>query len=424
MKATLFLFLFFITNLYSQGIIVNEVSNGTSGSKEFIEFLVIGSDANPLGTVDINGWIFDDNSGDFEGSSGTGVAAGHYRFGAMPLLNPGDIVVVYNSSDQNLNISGPDETDSNNDGVYFLPINSSLLERCSGSPSSSGGTSYAGCTYTYDPGQTWSSIGLRNKGDAVQIRKPDLSFYHGFSYGDVLNPYPAFPNGNFSFNVQTGSGSGRNYYFECGDWTNAINYIRGNATSDSPGLPNSSVNTIFIQKIKDGSFNYLNVNDIGNCSLVLSEDDIKILYYFDNFNLELIFSSGVEYESYELWESIDGLEFNLVGNTNTNKYVIENFIQSKYFKVFGTSSKNEKWSSIIYVQDPNEKDLAYPIPTTEILFINSKIKIIECSIKSLDGSFIKKFNTNTLDLSDVPPAFYILNIKTEQGSKNLKLVIR
>ena len=79
MKYTLLVILLLIkSQLSSQGLVVNEISNGTSGTKEFIELLVIGSTSQPTGVIDISGWIIDDNNGDFEALSGAGVAAGRF----------------------------------------------------------------------------------------------------------------------------------------------------------------------------------------------------------------------------------------------------------------------------------------------------------------------------------------------------------
>jgi len=64
---------------FGQGLIINEISNGTTGTQEYYELVVIGSSSNPLGNVDLGGWIIDDNNGDFEGFTTTGIATGHIR---------------------------------------------------------------------------------------------------------------------------------------------------------------------------------------------------------------------------------------------------------------------------------------------------------------------------------------------------------
>ena len=167
-------FLLFSFTCFSQGVIINEVSNGTSGTKEFVELLVVGSNSSLTGLVDLTHWVIDDNNGDFEGSIGTGVAAGHYRFTSLfPSVPTGSLIVIYNTSDINLNMLPDDPTDINNDNIYIIPINSIYLERCTSLPSSTLGISYIPCIYTFSPTQTWNVIGLRNRGDVIQVRKPD-----------------------------------------------------------------------------------------------------------------------------------------------------------------------------------------------------------------------------------------------------------
>jgi len=68
--------------LAGQGLIVNEASQGTNGgSSEIYELVVVGA---PCETVDLRGWIIDDNNGDFSALGwplkGMGVARGHARF--------------------------------------------------------------------------------------------------------------------------------------------------------------------------------------------------------------------------------------------------------------------------------------------------------------------------------------------------------
>ncbi|MBM3186896.1 MAG: hypothetical protein FJZ67_11410, partial [Bacteroidetes bacterium] len=80
----IFILFFFSSNFtFSQTLVINEVSNGSAGNQEYIEFIVVddaasyncNSGAPPC--VDIRGWIIDDNSG-YHGAGG--VAPGSNRF--------------------------------------------------------------------------------------------------------------------------------------------------------------------------------------------------------------------------------------------------------------------------------------------------------------------------------------------------------
>ena len=82
-------------------IYVNEFSNGPSGTnQEFVELVV--SNGIPGSTVDIRGWIIDDNSGYWSCGVGWGIASGHLRFAQINnwrCVPTGSIILLYN--DQN-----------------------------------------------------------------------------------------------------------------------------------------------------------------------------------------------------------------------------------------------------------------------------------------------------------------------------------
>lgn len=411
-------------NLFSQGLIVNEMSNGTSGSKEFIEFLVIGSQSQPLGTVDLTNWVFDDNNGDFEASSSTGVAGGHYRFtshfSAIPI---GSIIVVYNSSDLNLNLPSDDPFDANGDLVYVLPINSIFFERCTTNPSSTNGPSYLGCSYTSLTSQTWNAIGMRNSGDAVQIRMPDYSFYHGFCYGDITLPYPNFPNGNPSFNVRTGSGTGRNYYLDCGDWTLQSNYQSDLASNDTPGLPNTANNLGMIENIRNGVFDYSNPNDPNNCSIILSLNKIKLDSDLNGFELNLFWEDEQESDYYEIFQSKTGINFEKLDECLDKNFIINNFVNSQYFKIIGYKEDQTDLSNIIYVQGRPESVLIYPNPSEGIININQNLQFDEINFYNSLGQLLKKSYDYKIDLSDFS-GLTIVEIKSGKINNYIKLLIK
>ncbi|MFY7711275.1 beta strand repeat-containing protein, partial [Tenacibaculum sp. MEBiC07804] len=254
--------------LIEAGLIVNEASNGSSGSEDWVELLVVGDPSNPTTNVDLTGWIFDDNNGDFEGSTtGVGIASGYIVFGsAFNSVPPGSLIVIYNNASgaKDPNIGPDDPTDSNGDGVYILPGNHSSLSGCSSNPTSSD-PSYVPCTTPTT--STWSRTAFRNGGDAAQTRKPDGTFYHGFAYGDVTAPFPTFPCGGSSFNLGAG-GTGSTFAFQCGDWEDSGNFVRSGSSGRTPGYANSDENQSFIDRLSDGSVDYSNLNDASNCLLV------------------------------------------------------------------------------------------------------------------------------------------------------------
>lgn len=252
-----------------KGIIVNEASNGPSGNKEYYEFLVVG---NPCETVDIRHWIVDDNNGDFSGgpSSGEGIAQGHMRFTndiQWSALNPGTIILIYNSSDINPLVPAADENDSNNDLIYVLPTSSNLLEFCTSTPKFDD-DSYGGCGYS--SGSDNQPIGLRSGGDAMQTRKPDFSFFHGISYGDI-------GGGPDNLLVATGSGSQKTFYFIDTDYRDVNNFASGDAPgAETPGAANNALNQSYIDNLK---------NTGGTTGNLLPED--TLLCFGDSIFLEV-----------------------------------------------------------------------------------------------------------------------------------------
>ncbi|MFD2564666.1 beta strand repeat-containing protein, partial [Aquimarina rubra] len=245
------------------GIILNEASNGNGGSQEWVELLVVGDSANPTAPVDLTGWIIDDNNGDFELSGGgVGIAQGYLILGsAFNNVTPGSLIVIYNEGEKDASIPADDPTDSNGDGVYILPGNHSSLNGCSTRPTTSD-TSYLPCTSV---APSWSRITFRNGGDVIQVRRPDGSFFHGYSYGDVTAPFPSFPSGASSFNAGAG-GTGSTFSFQCGDWESSSNIVRSDATGRTPGVVNSTLNQTFIDKVLAGTIDYCDLSNSANCT--------------------------------------------------------------------------------------------------------------------------------------------------------------
>ncbi len=256
-------------------MIVNELSNGPSGSKEFYELMVVGDAGNPTGAVNLNGWIIDDNNGDWQGSmTGIGISSGYARIntalnpgscGALNAVTPGSILVIYNSSDINANVPADDFADSNGDGVFIFSAGSACIEICRSTPSSSSPV-YSACVPSTS--QSYNAMRLRNLGDVGQVRDPSAIFVHGFAYGDLASPYPTG-----SFNINPLTGLQRTFIFNCGDWTQAANFRRLPVGSETPGGTNSAANEVFRQRVINGTLNYSNLSDPANCDI---DPDISV----------------------------------------------------------------------------------------------------------------------------------------------------
>ena len=237
------------------GVIINEWSNGPSGNKEYYEFVVAGE----CGTlVDIRGYILDDNNGTFTNPvdySGTvsGIAPGHFRFSyaaQWASIPVGSLIVIYNNNDANASLPADDPTDSNTDSLYVVPHDNALFERCTTFPATSAPDSvYTPCTYATAPTTGWNPLSLRNGGDAIQVRNPDGSYYHGVSYGNS-----EITGGPHNLKLITGSGGGMCGWFTDGDFFDIANWTSGTVSgNETPGLPNNAANDAWLKLMRDPS---------------------------------------------------------------------------------------------------------------------------------------------------------------------------
>lgn len=237
----------------SQGLIINEWSNGPSGNQEFYEFVVAGV----CGTsVDIRGYILDDNNGTFTNPadySGTasGIAPGHFRFTYDPqwaAIPVGSLIVVYNAEDPNPAVPADDPSDANTDSLYVVPHNSTLFERCTILPATTSPDSiYTGCTYATAPFSGWSPLSLRNSGDAIQVREPDGTYFHGVSYGGT-----EMSGGPNNLKLFTGSGAAMCGWFTDNDFFDIANWSSGAVgANETPGLPNNALNLAWLRLMRD-----------------------------------------------------------------------------------------------------------------------------------------------------------------------------
>jgi gliding motility-associated-like protein len=263
-KKQIFLCLFFLfslfTNLYSQTLIINEVSNGPSGNKEYIELVVVDNAVvyNCTNTtppcIDIRGWIIDDNSGYH---SGGGVAAGANRFSQDPIwacVPLGTIILIYNDADINASIPAQDLSLSDGNCKIIAPIsNTSFFETNITTPGA------LACSYPpsgWIPGGNWASTLLANTGDCARI--VDLNGCEVFSLC-----WASCNANNLIYFLSGSSGTDNVWYFNDGDPNLQSNWGEGctdptscGINEQTPGAPNNLLNQNFI-----GQFN-------NNCSII------------------------------------------------------------------------------------------------------------------------------------------------------------
>ncbi len=248
-------------------LVINEISQGESGSKEYVELVVIGDNTGcSTDSVDIRGWIIDDNNGWHAAGSGNGIAQGHMRFANIPQWEKvpvGALIVIYNHNDVNplLPPADPDDTLPNN-CVYVVPGNSNTLERNTSIPVVNGNMGYGG---PYTAGGNWTTTGMANADDTYQIIDPAnlTTWYHAVSWGSnhdaSANPGKITFAGSAAGDVIYMSNASSNDPFDQTNWTNiSINNGDGSQANDeTPGFGNSVANSLWIDTLRNGCMPFL-----------------------------------------------------------------------------------------------------------------------------------------------------------------------
>jgi len=238
------------------GLFINEVYQDATSEVEWIEFVVVGDPAAPTDSINLEGWLFDDNNGEFTGSSsGDGFNQGTLGFGLeWDAVPPGAIILIYNENHRDPTLLPDDPFDGNGDGIYILPADHYSIFGCSNFPSPTS-TSYLFCDGI---GRTWDYIDLDPDGDVVQVRAPDKTLYHALAFGD----FTTLPNMSCGAVVSSVSnfGANRTITFDCGDWTELGNYFSGSGNNRTPADVNDIFNLRTISKIRTGDFDYSNAS--------------------------------------------------------------------------------------------------------------------------------------------------------------------
>ena len=256
--------LLFTNNLFAQSIVINEVSNGPTGSQEYVEFVVTGpvSCDVPPDTLDLRNWLFDDNNGYFASGSGTGIANGVCRFTNNVFwekIAVGTLILIYNDADTNVDTPADDLDKDDGNCTLVIPISSTLFERNENDPNS-GNSNYP--TSGWLSGGAWGVVSMSNSNDSYQIRDINniSNPVHSVSYGN---------NTSGSIIYFGGSGGGMAYYFDntnnddpfvqnnwiAGDANNNLNNngnFENGANDQTPGRPNSINNENWIISLNHG----------------------------------------------------------------------------------------------------------------------------------------------------------------------------
>jgi len=452
----------------AQGIIVNEISQGPTGQKEFIELLVVGSATQTTGTVDISDWIIDDNNGAFELAADptAGLATGHYRFVANDTTENvpiGALIVIYNVADKNVNwdfieLDGDGNDVAHIEGggmIYYIPGTSTLLRACSGFPNTTS-ESYAYTLSAIPPlSANWSGqIGLANGGDAIQVRQPDGTFYHGFGFStptltDTFTVFPTFTEGALSaFNTNKGTGIAKVTYLNCGSWYFADNYLTGTVTTDisttaeTPGAPNNADNEDLIASVESGDFNYAELTTNLPCPDILPVELISFDARLDNNYVALSWKTAREKNNdyFIVEKSRDQKQWfgmsRVKGGGNTTGVSIyaltdeRPFAGTSFYRLTQVDYDGRKniAGTVMVGNNGNSKILLYPNPVNNLLTIEGKYGAIinKLVVRDIAGRTIYESNQLTLpfnvDTKSWVNGSYFVTLYEETGTTNFKVI--
>lgn len=250
-KFTLALCAFFLLLKFSWAqLVINEVSQGPSGNKEYIELIVVGTPDCTNETVDLRGWIIDDNNGTFKTGAGNGIANGCIRLKNIAFwqaIKIGTLIVVYNEADKNTLIPADDLSKSDGNCVLIIPgDNNTLLERHTSEPDLSSST-YPTSGFVNTSG--WTVNSMQGSDDSFQTRSPiQLNTpHHAVSWGS-----------NSQNNIIYFSGSATGLVFSMeninsNDINSQSNWVSeaANASNQTPGTPNNAANATWINSLSN-----------------------------------------------------------------------------------------------------------------------------------------------------------------------------
>jgi gliding motility-associated-like protein len=243
-------------DLFSQTLIINEVSQGPSGfNKEYVEFVVVDNtvtyDCNSLvpPCIDIRGWIFDDNSG-YHGTNGVAGGACRFSYNSIWSCVPlGTIIVVYNNGDLNTDMPPDDFSMDDGNCRIVAPISNTVLFESNSTTPGAIACDYPSTGWT--PGGSWGTVLLANTGDCSRII--DLSGCEVFSVCWAEND-----QNTLIYFESGGTVSNNVHYFNDGDPYLQSNWSEGNCGSNglpnnqTPGEPNNAANAAYISQFNNG----------------------------------------------------------------------------------------------------------------------------------------------------------------------------
>ncbi|HEY1040132.1 MAG TPA: gliding motility-associated C-terminal domain-containing protein, partial [Bacteroidia bacterium] len=198
-------------------------------------------------TLDMRGFIIDDNNGSFASGSGVGIAGGCMRFANIAFwqaIPAGTLIVIYNSDDINSAVPAQDLSMSDGNCRLIIPSGDCTLLQHHSSLPSTGNSTYptSGFTSCGD----WTPTSLLNAGDSYQVRNSTGTLIHAVSYG----------NNSTSTTIYFSGAGGSKVYSMLNSTNNnpalQANWGQGAApANETPGSPNNAANAAWINAMNN-----------------------------------------------------------------------------------------------------------------------------------------------------------------------------
>ena len=239
---------FFGYQLIAQQLLINEISQG-SGQKEYVEFIVAGNPTcqSSVPCLDLRGVVIDDNNGYFAAGSSTGIAMGAVRFANITFwscIPQGTLILVYNDSDVNPEIPPNDLSMTDGNCKLIIPINSTLLEGQTLSPTITNSSYPASVNWVSGAGN-WSQVAMSNSDDSFQIRSSISS--------TIANHSVSWGNNTLSTQITFSNASGKVFYMGNNFDNNSFSQSNWNeglvGSNETPGTANNIANDNWISSM-------------------------------------------------------------------------------------------------------------------------------------------------------------------------------
>jgi gliding motility-associated-like protein len=229
-------------------LVINEVSQGASGNKEYVELVVVGTPTcTTIPCVDLRGFIIDDNNGTFATGAGTGIANGCIKLTNDALWScvpAGTIILIYNDADLNPLVPVQDLSLTDGNCLLVIPIsNCTLFDKNTVQPavgtSTYPTTGFAACG-------NWGEISMANSDDSFQTRDAAGTLIHAVSWGNnTLANIIYFASSSAGDVAFMTNGTDNNP-------SNQANWVKlGITGNETPGAPNNAANASWINSMNN-----------------------------------------------------------------------------------------------------------------------------------------------------------------------------